>query len=259
MAARFDVADMKRGSTYSFPPEELDVPAEMNGRHDLPPIEWLIESIVAQGQLTPVQVRNNGGKPRLVSGFSRWRAIVEINKRKLTPVRLPIICVLYDGNDQAAYLANLAENVQRNDLTAMDEAHVCAQLSKWGMSLEQIAERFPKRGGSLGEHQKPAWVKTRIRLYGAVPEVQQAVTTGKLKPTAAAHIATLADAQQREAVKENAAPKPPETRKPSFIALRLLIEAAVNDGKYPAGITGKTSTENFCSYMLDWMNGEKGG
>ena len=81
MAVEFN-APGTRTSEYKFLPQYIEVAPEMNGRHELPDIQWIINSILRHGQLQPVTIRRTASKPVLVAGFSRWRAISEINKQK---------------------------------------------------------------------------------------------------------------------------------------------------------------------------------
>src|ERR1700736_3436645 len=105
MAVEFTEAKRQynRIKDYSFEPEALQINPKLNERHDLPDIEWLIADIVANVQLQAVTIRNDGGKPVLCAGFSRWRAIVEINKRKLTPVPLKIRCSYFKGDEREGF------------------------------------------------------------------------------------------------------------------------------------------------------------
>jgi ParB-like chromosome segregation protein Spo0J len=259
MAVNWKAAGISRGSTtYKCLPETMEVNPEMNGRHDLPDIQWLVDSILNEGgQQTPVKARNNGGRPCLVSGFSRWRAIMQINREKLTPEPLEIIYTLHDGNEQTGYLVNLAENIRRNDLTALDQAEVCTKLAGWGMTPEQIALRFPKPNGVPGAHQTASWVKARLKLSGATPEVQQAVRDGKLGVTAAAHISKLADEAQKVAVETGEVPEPTR-RKMNLSDVKVLLERAVNESLYPEGVTADTRTEDFCGVLLDLLRSKVG-
>lgn len=68
-----------RYSIFKFPADEIKVDAQLNGRQILPDIEWLVKDIAEHWQLEPGIVRKDGDRPALVAGFSRWRAIIEIN------------------------------------------------------------------------------------------------------------------------------------------------------------------------------------
>lgn len=52
MAVEFDVKGT-RTSEYLFAPEDIEAIAELNGRHELPDVAWIIDSILKHGQLQP--------------------------------------------------------------------------------------------------------------------------------------------------------------------------------------------------------------
>lgn len=203
--------DSSRNAEYLFDPKDITIKAELNGRHELPDIEWLIESVVKNGQIQACVVRGEGGKPILVAGFSRWRAILEINERRLTPAPLKVRATYFRGNEQDGFMVNLAENLHRNATTPLDDAHNCAQLEKWGIPVKDIAVRL---------RQKESWVRGRLALVDLVPEAQLAVKEHRLKPTAAVAIAKLAASAQRDAVKAPGKVKAPV--KESFTRRHLI-------------------------------------
>src|ERR1035437_5957897 len=108
MAVEFTVPG-HRTSENRFLPENIDAQPEMNGRHDIPDIQWIVDSILRHRELQPVTIRRTGGKPVLVAGFSRWRAVSEINKKKLTPEPLELRCSYTQLTEKQAYLANIEE------------------------------------------------------------------------------------------------------------------------------------------------------
>ena len=64
MAVDFKVAH-NRTSEYRIAPERIDVRAELNGRHELPDIEWLIADILKNGQHTCCNLERWGNaRPR---------------------------------------------------------------------------------------------------------------------------------------------------------------------------------------------------
>lgn len=82
MAVEFDIKGT-RSTEYLWFPEQIEITPEANGRHELPPIEDLVQSILTYGQIQPVTIRKTGGLPVLVAGFSRWRAVSHINAKGL--------------------------------------------------------------------------------------------------------------------------------------------------------------------------------
>ena len=194
MAVDFKVPHTRR-NTYLFAPEDITINPEMNGRHDLPDIEWLIESMVKYGQRTPVQVGNDGGAPVLLAGHCRWRSAIEINKRKLTPEPFKLSCVFYKATSELdSYLATISENYDRNAPKPIDEAHQIALLERYGMSLEDMAKKVYR--------QDLKWVKDRLALIGLCDEAQKAVADGDIKKiSAAVALAKLSKTAQRERLK----------------------------------------------------------
>lgn len=218
-----------RSSVYMFDPGDIKIKPELNGRHEAPEVEGLIASILEHGQLQPVLVRSENDKPVLLAGFSRWTAVSEINKRKLAPVRMKLACVYVRCNEQDGYVRNWQENRERNQTTPMDDAHHFAQLLKWGWTEEDVANRLKV---------KPRYVKDRLALIEAEPEVQHAVTEGRIKPTAAVKLAKLAAEQQRTVAKMNGKVSAKQVdaatgkrSRPSFRAVYEFVETMTGPGE----------------------------
>ena len=197
MAVDFAVKS-SRSSEYDYLPEELEVDPELNGRHDLPDIEPLIKSILKIGQLQCVTIRSDtgksGGNPCLVAGFSRWRAVAEINKRKLYQTEpLKLRCTYNRLNEQQGFLANIEENRCRNAPTPMDDAYNIQRLGNvYQMKDPEIAEAY---GVSL------SWVKQRLELLRATPEVEKQIRAGKIKGPAAKAVVKLKKEHQNKLAK----------------------------------------------------------
>lgn len=249
MAVDFSETEHTRTSEYLILPKDLTVVAELNGRVDLPDIEWLIESMAVLGQIQPIAVRNDNGKAVVVVGHSRWRAAIEINKRKLTPVPFRLRCVYLKGNDRDGFLANIAENHVRTAPTELDDAHNIAQLEKWGQTIEQIAAVY---------HKKTSWVRRLLKLTSLTAEAQQAIKEGRLKITAAVHIAKLSAEQQRDMVRDGGKVKLPSKARKSKKAdvweqagtlekVRKITMKAFEDS------APKSEIRSFCEKLLDLM------
>jgi ParB/RepB/Spo0J family partition protein len=218
MAVEFKV-DHTRTSEYLIAPKDIKFKPELNGRHELPDIEWLIDSMVKNGQLQPVLVRNDGGMPILVAGFSRWRAAIEINKRKLVSPAFKLRCVNFRGSEQQGVLANISENRERNATTPIDDGYNIARLERCGMSMEEIAAVY---------HEDVPWCKNRLALVALSKESQEALRDGLVKPSAAKVLAKLSEEQQAFALKTAkkngtqitaASLKAPKTPKPKQMAV----------------------------------------
>lgn len=204
MAVEFK-AEHTRTAEYLFLPKDIKFKAELNGRYELPDIEPLIDSMVKRGQLQPVLIRKDGDQAILVAGFSRWRAAVEINKRKLTPESFRLRCVYVKCSEQEGVLSNIAENRFRNSTTPIDDAHNIARCERYGMTLEEIATHFrpvDDFGIPLEEKKAVKWVRDRLALIGLTNQSVEAMRNGSVKPNAAKVLATLSEEQQAFAIKQ---------------------------------------------------------
>lgn len=203
MAVAF-AGDYKRTAEYRFLPENISIKPDLNGRHEKPEIEWLITDMLAHGQHTPVVIRNDGGTAVLVAGFSRWRAVSEINKRNLTPVKMFLRCTYVQCNETEAFLINISENRFRNPTTAIDDAHnIKRLLNVYGMTEDEVAAFYcPTAKTEIELKAARKFVKDRVALISLSPEAEGAVRSGRVTESAAKAISKLTQEQQREVLKQ---------------------------------------------------------
>jgi ParB family transcriptional regulator, chromosome partitioning protein len=83
----------------------------------------LASSIEASGLLQPVVVRPRNGKYELIAGERRWRAVQRLGWPKIP-------AVIKEADDQALLTLALIENLQRDDLSPIDEAAGYLRLSE---------------------------------------------------------------------------------------------------------------------------------
>jgi ParB/RepB/Spo0J family partition protein len=247
MAVTWNVKDVKRGSVYLFDAADIVIKPDLNGRHELPDIAELKASILEHGQLEPVAVRNEGNKPVLVMGFSRWRAIAELNQ-EYPDKQIKLQAVYIRCDEVGGLLLNHEENRRRNQTTALDDAHLFARLERYGWEPKEIALKLKVT---------PAFVRQRLSLIEATLEVKEALRSGRIKAGAAAKIAKLATSVQREAVKgngkvskETVAAATHTTVKPSFRAVREYVEAHTGPGE-------SKDVAEFCDALLRFMDGKQ--
>lgn len=246
MPAKLNVK-MTRDAVYKCYPEQIEIRPEMNGRHEKPDIEWLITDILKQGQLQPVEIWSDGGTPVLSYGFSRWRAISEINKRKLTPQKMQIKCTFIARcNEQTAFIRNISENRMRNPTSPIDDAYNIQRLFNWAMDEKEVAKIYFPLAATEDELKKALkWVRETVNLAKLTPEAERAMRDGRLNETAAQAIAKLSSAQQKEALKgkegkitaaeiKASAPKSERKPKPTPIdpELRRRISAVVESADW---------------------------
>lgn len=194
MAVEFTGATGSRTSEYRFLPEMLEIDPAMNGRHELPDVAWIVDSILRHGQLQPVTIRRTAGKPVLVAGFSRWRAVSQINKEKLTEKPLELRCSYTALTEKQAFLANIEENRVRNATTPMDDAYNIQRLiNVYQMTEDEVADAY---------RASASWVKGRLGLIEATPEVEKEIRAGTIKGPAAQAVAKLSKEHQKNLAKK---------------------------------------------------------
>jgi len=102
-------------------------------------LQELADSIKAQGVVQPIVVRPiEEGRYELIAGERRWRASQLAGKQDI-PV------VIRAVNDQSAMAMGLIENIQREDLNAVEEASALHRLlNEFGLTHQQVAEAIGK-------------------------------------------------------------------------------------------------------------------
>jgi ParB family chromosome partitioning protein len=115
-------------------------PGKMQPRTTFDGLEPLVESVKAFGLLQPILVRPTGdaGTYEIVAGERRWRAAQQAQLHEV-PVVVRTI------GDQDALQLGLIENLQRSDLTAVDEAHGYRRLiDEFDQTQDQVAHTVGK-------------------------------------------------------------------------------------------------------------------
>lgn len=140
----------------------------MQPRTTFQDMEPLVESVKEFGLLQPILVRPVTGQAdayEIVAGERRWRAA---QKAQLHEV--PV--VVRNMGDQDALQLGLIENLQRADLTAIDEAQGYRRLAEeFGRSQDEIAKTI----GKSRPH-----VANTVRLLELPPPVQDMIKAGEL-------------------------------------------------------------------------------
>jgi ParB family chromosome partitioning protein len=95
----------------------------------------LVESIRANGLLQPLVVRPAGEEWEIVAGERRWRALQELGRK-----RAPVI--IRELADEQMLVLALVENLQRESLSALEEARGYRQLQEsFGLTQREVADR----------------------------------------------------------------------------------------------------------------------
>ena len=195
MAFNWEIAVKKSGEEWTPLPEEIQVRAALNGRHDEPDLTPLIVSILELGQLQPVTIRREGGLPVLFAGFNRWKAISEINRKGLTgkmrpdaSVPMRVRAVVRNIDEETGFFANIAENNVRSATTELDDAHNLRRLiDGYGLTEEEAAQKYGKT---------VKWVRARLELVQLSKPAQKAYREGRLIGPQARKLSKMSAAQQ---------------------------------------------------------------
>jgi ParB family chromosome partitioning protein len=112
-------------------------PSPYQARREIIPeqLTELVESIRSEGLLQPVVVRKAGDRFQLIAGERRWRAFQQL-KIKAIPARV------VEASDASSAALGLIENLQREGLNPIEEAHGYASLIRdFDLTQENAAER----------------------------------------------------------------------------------------------------------------------
>jgi len=129
-------------------------------------LEELSLSIKNKGVITPITLRKSGKHYEIVAGERRWRAAKKANLKSIPAYTLNI-----KNNSEMMQVA-LIENIQREDLNAIEEAEGYAILnSKHGLSHDEIANTIGK---------KRTTISNALRLLKLPPEIRRSIREGKI-------------------------------------------------------------------------------
>ena len=144
-------------------------------KFDQEALEELADSIKVHGIIQPLTVRKLGGKKyQLISGERRLKAS-KIAGLKTVPV------YVRKANDQELLEMALIENIQRQDLNAMEIAIGYNRLiDECNLSHEDLSKRVSKKRSTVTNY---------LRLLSLPPEIQKAVISSKISM---GHARTLA-------------------------------------------------------------------
>lgn len=174
--------------------EELEVesirpnPKQPRTEFDDDALEELADSISTLGLIQPITVRREpDGKYIIISGERRWRAS-KLAGRKTIPA------YIREADDKELHEMALVENIQRQDLNAMEIAISLQRLiDECGVTQETVAQRVGKKRSTVANY---------LRLMQMCPEVQAALKAGQITMGHAKAIAGAPEELQPSLVKK---------------------------------------------------------
>lgn len=150
-------------------------------------LQELADSIRAQGLMQPILAREVATGYEIIAGERRWRA-AQLAGLHAVPV------LLREVADDAVAAMALIENIQREDLNAIDEAHGLQRLiQEFGMTHDAAAQAVGK---------SRAAVSNLLRLLNLSRPVQDMLTAGLIEMGHARALLPLQASAQRELAHE---------------------------------------------------------
>src|SRR5258705_9702684 len=180
----------------SHGPQEIDIdliepsPYQPRTRFREEALDELARSIKASGIIQPIVVRRIGNRFQLIAGERRWRAAQRAGLKKVSAIAREV-------SDELALEMTLVENIQREDLNAIEAARAFERLmDEFQLTQESVAERTGK---------DRATVANAIRLLRLEPTIQEWIEEGKLSAGNGRALLAVQDSQMRMRYAQRAA------------------------------------------------------
>ena len=171
----------------------------------------LAASIREHGVLQPILVRPAGEDYEIIAGERRWRASKLAGKETI-----PAIVERFD--DATALEIALIENLQREDLSPLDEAVIYKKMTEeLGYSIRNLANKLSKDKG---------YVENRLRLATAPDDVREMVSQRYDTLSAAYELMKLENKRRRQSLAKQII-----TGKLTLIRLHEQVERILHPGE----------------------------
>lgn len=146
-------------------------------------IEELAESIKEYGLLNPIVLSKNNGKYEIIAGERRYRASIQAGLKKID-------AIVRDFDQKDIDILSLVENIQREDLSALEEAEAYKKLmDDFSMTQEEIAK-------SMGKSR--SYIANTIRLLKLNQEETDALAARKISASQARTLLSIKDEDERK-------------------------------------------------------------
>ncbi len=153
-------------------------PSQPRSHHDEETLRGLARSIIEVGVLQPVVVQESDDGYTLISGERRWRAAQLAGLQSIP-------AMLRQADETGALTQALIENLQREDLTPLEEASAYRDLiNQHGLTQQEVAHRVGKGR---------ATVANSIRLLRLPPPILELLETAQLTAGHARALLSVSD------------------------------------------------------------------
>ncbi len=150
-------------------------------------LQELKESIRANGLISPITVRQVDSKYEIIAGERRYRACRALGMEKMP-------CYILSPDEVEAAQMALVENIQRENLSAVEEAQAYVQIMRQAhLTQEQLAQQIGRSQSS---------VANKIRLLSLPEEVQEGIREQKVSERHARALLKLPENEQKQAYEE---------------------------------------------------------
>jgi ParB/RepB/Spo0J family partition protein len=214
----------------------------------------------SSGQLNPILVRPlSDRRLEVVGGFRRMRAALWLIESGTCP-DFKVKYVVSRLSDAEAALANLSENIQREDPKPIQLAHAVRALTEdYGLTLKQVAGRLKR---------SEAWLSNLLNLVMLPKPIQESVANGKTPVSAALELTKLPTDKQVAVFDDLAASGQKVTAVKVRETRQEAHEATGQGGPVPRTtkqlrtfLEGKTGPADpghkLAAYLLDYLAGKR--
>jgi ParB-like partition proteins len=227
LLAADDTTVIRPSAVRNIPVDRVDPnPNQPRLAMDKAGLDDLTASVREHGVLQPILVRPlPGGRYQLVAGERRWRAATAAGLGAIP-------ALIEDIDDDTALEIAVIENLQREDLSPLDEALIYDKMIRQhGYSIRKLAQKLGKDKGYL---------ENRLRLADAPAEIRELVSLRKDTLSHAYELLKVTDAKKRKKLADMVA-----RGELSLVKLRERIDAAPRTkpaSKVAATTTGSAGT-----------------
>lgn len=194
-------------------------PAQPRTHFDEARLEELAQSIRSNGIVQPLLVRRHGGRYQLVAGERRWRAAQRAELQRVPAIVRDI------PDDKLLELA-LIENIQRQELNAIEEAHAYKRLIE---TLDLTQETVAQRVG-----RDRSFVTNYLRLLRLPDDIQRLVEEEKISMGHARALLGVDDADIQRRVARNVIEQGLSVRETERAIKRIIAGASPATATLPA-------------------------
>ena len=222
-------------------------PTQPRTQFDEEALAELADSIKQLGVIQPITVKKSGEQYIIISGERRWRAAKQVGVE-----RLP--AYIRDVDDENLHAMALVENIQRQDLNAIEIALGMKRLiEECGITQEAMADKVGKKRSTVSNY---------MRLLNLPNEVQLALKEGLISMGHAKAIASIEGEQQVAALKR-CIKKSLSVRQMEELARKLaegVSKAEKGEEEYPESYSRLVEQlEPYFSQNISIKRGKSGG